>query len=197
MGLFSAIGSIFGPIGTVVGAAADYATSKKSSKAGKAAMAASDPFGPNRTETSKMLMDLMKNPESVYDNPLFKSSMDAGSQAVSRAMGSQWGSGQAAGDLYKLGQSSALNFYHQQEDFLAKISGAYTVPNAYAQGLATQTAGQQGMAGALGEGMGGLLALFKSIGMGGAGGGPQSLSNGGYSGGMSGSGAEDAFSAFG
>ena len=150
----------------IVSAVASIVGAKKNRSAGSNAMHASDPFSPYRAQTQSMLMSLLQDPSKVLEDPIFKSSLDQGMQAVSRSMGKQWESGQAASALYKYGTSFAQDYLMKQEDMLARMSGAYTIPNAYAAGLGAYTKGNddisQGIGNILGDNT--VTSIFRGLG---------------------------------
>lgn len=75
---------------------------------------------------NNQLMQLMANPGTFLDNPLFTSTLATGTQAVNRSQAAQGflGSGNQATALQQFGQSFASSQLTGQEQILASLSGA-------------------------------------------------------------------------
>jgi len=131
---------------TVASAAINSYSSNKA--AGKMAAAGKDPFGKgNRVKYQGMLSNLMANPNSILQDPIFQSATEYGMQGVARQMASQGflGSPHMAAGIMNYGQSSALNYLTNQEQFLATLAGAgnFGSPNVMAAGAAMGNQGTQ------------------------------------------------------
>lgn len=92
------------------------------------------------------LEQLMNNPGTFLNNPLFQSSLDQGLQGVQRSMASSGfgGSGNMAGALEQYGQSQASGQLLSQEQLLASLSGAGAASSpasAISAGTGASTAG--------------------------------------------------------
>lgn len=118
------------------------------------------------------LMQLMANPSTFLNNPLFTSTLATGTQAVNRSQAAQGflGSGNQATALQQFGQSFASTQLTGQEQILASLSGAGNASSpSQAVGAATSAQGQSF------NQLGSLLASLgystKGLGGGGTGGG--------------------------
>lgn len=92
------------------------------------------------------LMQLMANPSTFLDNPLFTSTLKTGTEAVNRSQAAQGflGSGNQATALMQFGQSFASSQLTQQEQILASLSGAGNASSpSQAVGAATGAQGQE------------------------------------------------------
>lgn len=146
---------------TVASAAINSYSSNKA--AGKMAAAGKDPFGKgNRVKYQGMLSNLMANPNSILQDPIFQSATEYGMQGVARQMASQGflGSPHMAAGIMNYGQSSALNYLTNQEQFLATLAGAgnFGSPNVMAAGAAMGNSGMQNAA----AGVGAAVNLWQS-----------------------------------
>lgn len=128
---------------------------------------------------AQMLIDLMNNPGSIFDDPGYKESFDQGTQAAERSLAANGllGSGNAAIELQRFGQSFSSNYLRQQEQLLASLSGAQFNPaqaGTAAQGSYNSMFDQLGsLFSSLGYGIGG-------EGFGGSGGGTGGGEGGGF-----------------
>jgi hypothetical protein len=136
------------------------------SGAGADAIAAADPFGPQRKKYQNMLSQLLRDPGNFLKNPLYQAAFGQGQQALMRGMGKQGmiGSGNMAIGLQQFGQSFAWGAMQEQERFLAHLAGADVTPNA-GPGLGAMAAGQSQMGGGLASLGSGIGALGKFFGM--------------------------------
>lgn len=139
----------------VVGAAGNIYSANKQAKAAKQA----DPFSKYRSYYGKQLKSLWEDPGSILENPAFKASLDFGLNSVARSMAAQGflGSGNEATALFDYGQVHALDWLSNQEDFLAKLAGAYQ--NNGATTVAGLGAAGQGYQDALSQ-LGATFGLF-------------------------------------
>jgi hypothetical protein len=123
-----------------------------------AAIAASNPFGPYRSQYAGQLASVEANPSQIFSDPGYQAAFGQGSQAVARQMASSGyaGSGNEAIALQQFGQSFANNYLSQKEQQLAYLAGAGITPNP-GPGLSGYNAGAnlsgQGL-GSLGYGAG-------------------------------------------
>lgn len=71
------------------------------------------------------LRQLLANPTAIYDDPGYKAAFDQGTQAVARSMAANGfiGSGNAAVELQRFGQSFALDYARQRQSLLASMAG--------------------------------------------------------------------------
>jgi hypothetical protein len=91
----------------------------------KQALGIADTQAGKQNQSYMQLQQLMQNPGSFLDNPLFQSSLKTGLTGVSKQMASQGylGSGNEATALETYGQSFASNQLLSQEQLLAGMSG--------------------------------------------------------------------------
>lgn len=117
-----------GVAGVATSAYGAYSQKKAADKAGKA----SDPFGRYRRYYGDMLQGFMEDPSKWLEDPIFTSAEGRGLQAVQRKMASSGHttSGNMATALLDYSRSFALDYLTNQEQFLAMLAGAPTVPNA-------------------------------------------------------------------
>jgi len=71
------------------------------------------------------LATLMDNPGSMESSPVYQAMLDQGTNAVNRTAAAKGmlGSGNRLGDLMKMGQSTASQYYFPQQQALASLSG--------------------------------------------------------------------------
>jgi hypothetical protein len=76
------------------------------------------------------LRGLMADPSRIYDDPGYQEAQRQGTQAVERSLAASGfvGSGNAAIELQRFGQSFATDYLRQQQQLLASLSGAQFNP---------------------------------------------------------------------
>jgi hypothetical protein len=81
------------------------------------------------------LIDLMQNPNKIFEDAGYQASFDQGMQAVERSSSAQGfaGSGNAAVALQRFGQSFSSTYLQQQKNLLASLSGAQFNPASAGQ----------------------------------------------------------------
>jgi len=79
---------------------------------------------------ANQLIELMKNPSSILDDPGYQLSFGQGLQAVERSSAAAGftGSGNAAIALQSYGQSFSSKYLREQQSLLASLSGAQFNP---------------------------------------------------------------------
>jgi hypothetical protein len=146
---------------------------------GPASMA--DPWAPNRARYQGELNTFMTDPSSVLKDPAFLAAEGVGAENISRQAGAAGmsGSGNRLADLFKFGQSSALDFEQQKFKQLSDLAGVnagspvaaagydFLGKNMQGTNLSTGLAGILNMLGLGGAGGSGLQALLKMFGGGG------------------------------
>lgn len=110
-----------------------------------AAQRAMDPFAPYRAQYAQQLNQLMADPSSVTSLPGYQFQQQQGQQAVERTLAAQGRtvSGQEQIELQKYGQGQAGQYYNDQYNKLAQLSGASTSPALGGQAFNQATAGNQ------------------------------------------------------
>lgn len=151
-------------IGLVAGAAASaYSTSTQAGIADQQLqLAGSQNY---RQATSfEQLQQLLNNPQSFFDSPVYKSAAAQGTQATQRAQAASGflGSGNEAAALQQYGQTFGQQQLFNQESLLASMSGASFNPSG-ALGGASSAAGA---AGSSLNSLAGLLSFFGNSGLG-------------------------------
>jgi hypothetical protein len=118
---------------------------------------------------NQKLMDLMANPGSFLDNPLFQSSLNTGLKGVDRSMAAAGylGSTNQSDALLQYGQSFASGQLLQQEQLLGNLSGASLNP----AGALNAASGATSAAGGAMSNLAGMAAFGAGSGMFGGGGG--------------------------
>ena len=122
-----------------------------------------DPWGPQRGQYQTKLNDFMANPASIFTDPAFQAAENVGAENISRQAGAAGlaSSGNRLAELFKFGQSSALDFEKQKFNELADLAGVNAGSPVAAAGLATgalQTQGQN-----LATGISGIIPLIASL----------------------------------
>lgn len=109
----------------VAGIAAGAYESSQSQGIAKQALGLGASQTQKQNQSYMQLQQLMQDPGSFLQNPLFQSSLDTGLKGVSRQMGAQGylGSGNEATALEQFGQSFASSQVLSQEQLLAGMSG--------------------------------------------------------------------------
>jgi hypothetical protein len=141
--------------------AAVYATSTQAGIAGQELGLANTQAG-KQNQSFNQLQQLLNDPSSFFDSPVYKSAADQGGAQVARQNAAQFGanSGNEAQALQAYGQTFGQQQLLSQEQLLAGMSGTGFNP-AGAAGTASNAAGSA--AGSLSS-LGGLLAFFGSSG---------------------------------
>lgn len=158
-------------IGLTLGAgAAIYGTSTQAGIANRGLSMAQITQG-EQMQAFQQLQQLLTNPGSFFDNPVYKAAFDQGTSAVAKSNAAQFGpnSFNEATALQTFGQSFGQQQLLSQEQLLASMSGtqAASSPSQFinsASGAATSAQGSL-------NSLAGLLAFFGSSGGGGGGGG--------------------------
>jgi hypothetical protein len=124
------------------------------------------PFQPYQSQLASQLFNLLQNPSTITSTPGYQFNLQQGLQAQQAQQAAQGRlvSGGALLEANKFGQQYATSQLAQQEDLLAKLTGAYQSPAAaagvqgglLAGGLGGQLGGAQAMAGGFGTASGGL-----------------------------------------
>ncbi len=153
---------------TVISAVSAGAAVKNSVDQGKSAKAArkgAKNVFERQEFYNQMLMDLMKNPESIFKDPGFQQTFDRGTQAVERSAAARGftGSGNAAIALQGFGQDFALDYLNNRERLLAGLSGA-NVASSPAQLLGTAGQLQDSSNDSLGDALASLGFSFSRFG---------------------------------
>lgn len=131
--------------GALATAAISYAMSPSGTDPSQAQQMV-DPFAPYRQQYGQMLNQLIGDPTRVQSMAGYNAQLQAGTQAVERGLAArgQIGSGQEQIALQNLGSSQFNQYYNEQYNRLAQLSGASTSPAAGGQaGLNTALINQQ------------------------------------------------------
>lgn len=101
-----------------------YSASQSNKTAGRALDLAADQQG-KQDLSFQQLQDLMSNPQTFFDSPVYQAAFGQGSKAVARgqAAGGFLGSGNMAAGLQEYGQSFGQQQLLGQEQLLAGMSG--------------------------------------------------------------------------
>lgn len=163
-----------------------YATTTQAGIAGSQLSLAQDQQF-KQDQSFNQLQQLLQNPASFFDSPVYKAAADQGSSAVARQNAAAFGpnSGNEATALQTFGQSFGQQQLFQQEQLLAGMSGTGFNPSG-ALGGASGAAGSA--AGGLAS-LGGLLSFFGNSGAGSGGAGFTPLNDPSLAGSTSGWGA--------
>jgi hypothetical protein len=157
-------GAIAIGVGLTVGAgAAIYATSSQNSIANKELGIANSQQG-KQDIAFNQLQQLISNPGSFFDNPVFTSAANQGGAQVARQNAAAFGpnSGNEATALQAYGQTFGQQQFLEQEQLLAGMSGTGFNPVG---GASAASGAVQSSAGSLAS-LGGLLSFFGSSGAG-------------------------------
>ncbi len=94
-------------------------------KVARRGLRASDRVREEQDYYNQLLKNLLTNPREILNDPGYDFAFDQGIQAVERSNAARGftGSGNAAIDLQRYGQSFASSFLKQREDLLASLSG--------------------------------------------------------------------------
>jgi len=154
--------------------AAVYSTDEQGKIAGQELGLANTQAG-KQNQAFNQLQQLISNPQSFFDSPVYTAAANQGTQSVARANAASSGpnSGNEAQALQAYGQSFGQQQLLSQEQLLAGMSGTGFNP-AGAAGTASGAASSA--AGSLGS-LGGLLAFFGSSGLSGGQPGAVDLTN--------------------
>jgi hypothetical protein len=117
-----------------------------------------------QNQAFQQLQQLINNPQSFFDSPVYKAAADQGGAQVARQNAAQFGpnSGNEAQALQAYGQSFGQQQLLGQEELLAGMSGTGFNPSTAASGASSATSAEAGSIASLG----GLLAFFGSSGAG-------------------------------
>jgi hypothetical protein len=162
-------GGIAVGIGLVVGAGASIYGTATQGKIANQGLSLAEDQRYKQDEAFNQLQELMNNPASFFNSPVYQAAFNQGSQAVARQGAAAFGpnSGNMATELQAYGQSFGQQQLLSQEQLLANMSGTGANPAA---GLNTASGAASSATAGLG-GLAGLLAFFGTSGMGGGGGG--------------------------
>lgn len=118
-------GAITAAVVGIVGIGVGAYEANQSQNIAKRALGLGASQADKQNQSYMQLQDLMQNPGSFLDNPLFKSSLNTGLQGVTRqtAAAGFKGSGNEATALESYGQSFASSQLLSQEQLLAGMSG--------------------------------------------------------------------------
>jgi hypothetical protein len=143
----------------VTAGAAIYGSTVQAGIAGDAKSIAANQAG-KQNQAFQQLQQLISNPGSFFDSPVYKAAADQGSKAVARTNAAQFGpnSGNEATALQTFGQGFGQQQLLGQEQLLAGMSGTGFNP-ASASNVASGAA--QSAAGNMAS-LGGLMSFFGS-----------------------------------
>ncbi len=118
--------AITGTIAAVGSIAVGAKAANDQKKLGKRALKGADAVQAKQDFYNEMLMDLLKNPSTITNDPGFQFSFGKGLEAVERSNAARGlvGSGQVSVDLLRFGEEFSSRFLQQRENLLAGLSGA-------------------------------------------------------------------------
>ena len=143
-------------VGTAVSVgSAVYGAYQSNKQANAAIKAGKDPLRKERKEIAGMTMELLRDPGSFYNSPLYQAAFGQGTQATLRGFASQGyiGSGNMATGLQQFGQSMGYDMFMEYEKMLAQMAGFsdFQPRNQGLEGYANARGGMQDALGQLGS----------------------------------------------
>ena len=128
----------------VVSVAAGAYSAKKQRDIGKRALKGGEATQAKQDYYNDLLMNLLKDPASIKQDPGYQFSFNEGLQAVERSNAARGlvGAGQTSVDLLRYGEEFSSKFLQQRENLLAGLSGAGAASSpAQSFGVAAQAGG--------------------------------------------------------